>query len=68
MRGKRNRSLLTSSRWLLIFSGGSFKNKRRSETETGESHPDFRDDSKEIQDHAREEGKEASKLLKRKDS
>lgn len=50
------------------FRRHSYKNKRRSETETGESHPVFRDDSREIKDHAREERKEPSKLPKRKDS
>lgn len=60
---------LISDSWLLILSVGTVKkNKRRSETETGESHAVFGDDSREIKDHSREERKEPSKLPKRKDS
>lgn len=50
------------------FSKHIYKNKRRSETETGESHAVFGDDSKEIKDNSREDRKEPSKLSKRKDS
>lgn len=66
--GKEKRVIF--NRWQMAaetFRRLSYKNKR-SETETGESHPDFGSDTTEIPDHAREEEKEASKLHNRKDS
>lgn len=41
------------------FRRQSYKNKR-SETETGESHPDFGGDTTEIPDHARKEKRRSS--------
>lgn len=47
------------------FRRQSYKNKR-SETETGESHPDFGGDTTEIPDHARKEKRRSSYTTEKK--
>lgn len=62
---------VTFNQWQVAFntfSRHSYKNKRRSKSETGEAHAVFGGDSREIEDHSREDRKEPSKLPKRKDS